>query len=54
MVIIKGDHKYLSIDDISTEIEMLSRAVGHVFKEIIVRIGEYPQILSVLTVESAR
>jgi len=54
MIIIKGDHKYLNIDDISTEIEMLSRAVGHVFKGIIVRSGEYPQVLSVLTLESAR
>lgn len=33
---------------------MLSRAVENVFKGIIMRIGEYPQVLSVLTLESAR
>ena len=54
MVIIKGDRKYLNVDDISGEIEKLSRAIGHVFKGIIVRSGEYPQVLSVLTLESAR
>jgi tubulin-like protein CetZ len=53
MVIIKGDRKYLSIDEISTEIEKLSGAVGQVFKGIIIRNGEYPQVLSVLTLESA-
>ncbi|MGB9926869.1 MAG: cell division protein FtsZ [Methanosarcina sp.] len=54
MVIIKGDRKYLSIDDISAEIEKLSEAVGQVFKGIVVSGGEYPQVLSVLTLESAR
>jgi cell division GTPase FtsZ len=54
MVIIKGDRKYLSIDDISAEIEKLSEAVGHVFKGIVVSSGEFPQVLSVLTLESAR
>jgi len=54
MIVIKGDRKYLSIDDISTEIEKLSGAVGQVFKGIIVRSGEYPQVLSVLTLESSR
>lgn len=53
MVIIKGDRKYLNVDDISDEIEKLSRAIGHVFKGIIVRSGEFPQVLSVLTLESA-
>ncbi|MFY1112386.1 MAG: cell division protein FtsZ [Methanosarcinaceae archaeon] len=53
MVIIKGDRKFLSIDDISSEIEKLSGAVGHVFKGIVVRNGEFPQVLSVLTLESA-
>ncbi|MDR7665040.1 hypothetical protein RG963_04395 [Methanosarcina sp. Z-7115] len=33
---------------------MLSRAVENVFKGIIMRIGKYPQVLSVLTLESAR
>jgi cell division GTPase FtsZ len=53
MIIIKGDRKYLNVDDISGEIEKLSGAIGHVFKGIIVRSGEYPQVLSVLTLESA-
>ena len=53
MVIIKGDRKYLNIDDISSEIEKLSEAVGQVFKGIVVSAGEYPQVLSVLTLESA-
>ncbi len=53
MIIIKGDRKYLNVDDISDEIEKLSRAIGHVFKGIIVRSGEYPQVLSLLTLESA-
>jgi cell division GTPase FtsZ len=53
MVIIKGDRKYLSIDDISAEVEKLSSSVGHVFKGIIVRNEEYPQVLTVLTLESA-
>jgi cell division GTPase FtsZ len=53
MVIIRGDRKYLSIDDISTEIEKLSGAVGHVFKGIVVSNGEPPKVLSVLTLESA-
>ena len=53
MIIIKGDRKYLNIDDISGEIEKLSEAIGHVFKGIIVRSGEYPQVLSVLTLESS-
>ncbi|MGP8321907.1 MAG: cell division protein FtsZ [Methanosarcinaceae archaeon] len=53
MIIIKGDRSYLSIDDISNEVEKLSSAVGHVFKGIIVRSGERPQVLAVLTLESA-
>lgn len=53
MIIIKGDRKYLNIDDISGEIEKLSGAIGQVFKGIIVRSGEYPQVLSVLTLESS-
>lgn len=52
MVIIKGDRKYLSIDDISAEIEKLSESVGQVFKGIVVSAGEYPKVLSVLTLES--
>jgi cell division GTPase FtsZ len=53
MVIIRGDRERLSIDEISTEVEKLSSAVGHVFKGIIVRDGELPQVLAVLTLETA-
>ncbi|MEA1984554.1 MAG: cell division protein FtsZ [Euryarchaeota archaeon] len=53
MIIIRGDKSYLSIDEISAEVEKLSTSVGHVFKGIIVRKGERPQVLSVLTLESA-
>ncbi|MEZ5334027.1 MAG: cell division protein FtsZ [Methanolobus sp.] len=53
MVIIRGDRERLSIDEISTEVEKLSSSVGHVFKGIIVRDGELPQVLAVLTLESA-
>jgi len=53
MVIIKGDKSYLSIDEISSEVEKLSSSVGHVFKGIIVRKGEAPQVLVVLTLEAA-
>lgn len=53
MVIIRGDKERLSIDEISTEVEKLSSAVGHVFKGIVVRSGELPQVLAVLTLESA-
>jgi len=53
MIIIKGDRNYLSIDDISSEVEKLSSSIGHVFKGIIVRNGVYPQVLTVLSLESA-
>ena len=53
MVIIRGDKERLSIDEISTEVEKLSSSVGHVFKGIVVRSGELPQVLAVLTLESA-
>jgi len=53
MIIIKGDRKYLDIDEISQEVEKLSSSIGHVFKGIVVRDGEYPQVLVVLTLESA-
>lgn len=53
MIIIRGDRERLSIDEITTEIDKLSSSVGHVFKGIIVRDGELPQVLAVLTLESA-
>jgi cell division GTPase FtsZ len=53
MVIIRGDRENLKIEEISSEIEKLSAAVGHVFKGIVVRKGEHPRVLAVLTLESA-
>lgn len=53
MVIIRGDRESLSIDEISGEVEKLSSSVGHVFKGIIVRKDEHPQVLAVLALESA-
>ncbi|MBO4302253.1 cell division protein FtsZ [Methanosarcinaceae archaeon] len=53
MIIIKGDKKYLSIDEISAEVEKLTSAVGHVFKGIIIQNGELPEVLCVLTLSSA-
>ncbi|HUW67233.1 MAG TPA: cell division protein FtsZ [Candidatus Nanoarchaeia archaeon] len=52
MIILRGDQKYLSIDDISAEIDKLSSHIGHVFKGVIIRNGETPKVLSVLTLES--
>ncbi len=53
MIIIKGDRKYMSMEEVSSEVEQLSSCVGQVFKGIIVRNGELPQVLTVLTLESA-
>jgi cell division GTPase FtsZ len=53
MIIIRGDRKYMSIDEVSSEVEQLSSSVGQVFKGIIVRNDELPQVLTVLTLESA-
>jgi hypothetical protein len=43
----------MSIDEVSSEVEQLSSSVGQVFKGIIVRNDELPQVLTVLTLESA-
>ena len=51
MIILSGDRKYLNIDDISSEIDKLSSHIGHVFKGVIIRKGEIPRILSVITLE---
>ena len=53
MIILKGDKKYLSMDDISSEIEKLANAIGHVFKGVIVENGSLPEALCVLTLNSA-
>ena len=52
MIILRGDRKYLNIDDISGEIDKLSSHIGHVFKGVIIRNGETPKVLSVLTLET--
>lgn len=54
MIIIKGDKKYLGIDEITAEIEKLTDAVGHVFKGVVVEKGKYPEILFVLSLSSAK
>lgn len=51
MIIISGSKKYLDVDSITKEVEMLSAEVGQVFKGIIVRSGR-PKILSLFTLES--
>jgi len=51
MVIISGDKKYLDVDAITKEIEMLSAEVGQVFKGIIIRPGR-PKVLSLFTLEA--
>jgi cell division GTPase FtsZ len=52
MIILAGDRKYLNIDDISSEIDKLSSHIGHVFKGVIIRNGETPRILSIITLEN--
>ena len=53
MIILKGDKKYLGMEDISAEIEKLSGAIGHVFKGLIVENGSLPEALCVLTLNTA-
>lgn len=53
MVIIQGDKKYLDINEITSEIEKLSNKVGHVFKGLLIRNNEYPQVLTVLSLSSS-
>lgn len=49
MIIIKGDKKYLNLEEISIEIEQLTKSVGHVFKGIITQSNMYPEILCIFT-----
>ena len=53
MVILKGDKKYLGMEEISAEVEKLSGAIGHVFKGLIVENGSLPEALCVLTLNTA-
>ncbi len=53
MIIIQGDKKYLDINEISNEIEKLSSSLGHVFKGILIRNNELPQVLTVFSISSS-
>lgn len=52
MIIIKGDKKYMSLDEISVEIEKLTTSIGHVFKGIITQTNSLPEVLCILTLSS--
>lgn len=50
MIIIEGDKKYLNINDITTEVEKLSSEIGQIFKGVLLRNGEMPRVLTVLSI----
>ena len=50
MMIIEGDKKYLNINDITSEVEKLSSEIGHIFKGVLLRNGEMPKVLTVLSI----
>ena len=50
MIIIEGDKKYLNINDITTEVEKLSGEIGQIFKGVLLRNGEIPRVLTVLSI----
>jgi cell division GTPase FtsZ len=50
MIIIEGDKKYLNINDITSEVEKLSAEIGHIFKGVLLRNGEMPKVLTVLSI----
>ncbi len=54
MLIIKGDKKHLKINDITSETDKLSSEIGHVFKGILIDKGEYPQVLSILSIGASK
>jgi len=53
MIIIQGDKKYLDINEITDEVETLSSEVGHVFKGILIRNKEQPQVLTILSLSAS-
>lgn len=53
MMIIEGDKKYLNINDITSEVEKLSSEIGHIFKGVLLRNGEMPRVLTVLSIASS-
>jgi cell division GTPase FtsZ len=52
MIVIQGERKYLNIDDITREVERLASRIGHVFKGIMVKKGQF-RVLSVISLEKA-
>jgi cell division GTPase FtsZ len=50
MIIIEGDKKYLNINDITTEVEKLSNEIGQIFKGVLLRNGEMPRVLTVVSI----
>lgn len=53
MIIIEGDQKYLNINDITSEVEKLSSEIGQIFKGILLRSGELPRVLTLLSISSS-
>lgn len=53
MIIIEGDQKYLNITDITSEVEKLSSEIGQIFKGILLRNGELPRVLTLLSISSS-
>ena len=53
MIIIEGDQKYLNINDITSEVEKLSEQIGQIFKGILLRDGQTPRVLTLLSIRSS-
>ncbi len=54
MIIIEGDQKYLNVNDITGEVEDLSREIGQIFKGILIRNGAMPKVLTVLSISESK
>lgn len=50
MIILEGDQKYLSINDITSEVEKLACEVGQVFKGVLLHKNESPRVLTILSI----
>jgi cell division GTPase FtsZ len=53
MIIIEGDKKYLNINDITSEVEKLSSEIGQIFKGVLLHKGEYPRVLTILSISTS-